>query len=33
MDSELIRILTKAVEELGLIWSALEEPAHSHLDK
>lgn len=32
-DCELIRILTKAVEELGLEWSAPEEPACSHLDK
>ncbi len=26
VDSELIRILTKAVEELGLDWTALEGP-------
>lgn len=27
MDSKLIRILTKAVKDLSLAWSALEEPA------
>ncbi len=33
MDSELIRILTKAVEDLGLAWSAPEEPTHGLLDE
>lgn len=28
MDSELIRILFKAAEDLSLEWSALEEPSH-----
>ncbi len=32
-DAELIRILSKAVEDLGLEWSAPEEPAHSLLDE
>lgn len=32
-DSELIRILTKAVEEQGLEWSDPEEATHSHLDE
>lgn len=33
LDTKLIPALSKAVEELGLAWSALEEPAHSHLDE
>lgn len=33
MDSELIRVLTRAVEELGLEWMAPEEPAHGLLDE
>lgn len=33
VDTELIRVLSKAVEELGLEWSAPEEPSRSHLDK
>lgn len=32
-DSELIRVLTKAINELGLDWSAPEEPTRSHLDE
>lgn len=33
VDSELLRILSKAVEDLGLEWSTPEEPACSHLDE
>lgn len=33
MDSELICILTKAAEALGLEWSAPEDPARSCLDE
>ncbi len=33
MDAELFRILSKAVEELGLEWSPPEEPSHSRLDE
>ncbi|ROL50723.1 hypothetical protein DPX16_14967 [Anabarilius grahami] len=33
IDTELIRVLSKAVEELGLEWSALEEPTRSCLDE
>lgn len=33
MDSQLIYILMKAVEDLSLDWSAPEQPARSHLDK
>lgn len=33
MDSNLIRGLSKAVEDLDLDWSAPEEPVHGHLDK
>lgn len=29
VDLELMRVLTKAVQELGLDWSAQEEPARS----
>ncbi len=32
-DSELIRVLSKAVEDLGLEWSAPDEPAHGILDE
>ncbi|KAL0152774.1 hypothetical protein M9458_052497 [Cirrhinus mrigala] len=32
MDAELFRVLTRAVNELGLEWSPLEEPSHSLLD-
>ncbi len=32
-DEELIRIMTKAVNELGLKWSPPEEPSRSRLDK
>ncbi|KAF4101537.1 hypothetical protein G5714_017969 [Onychostoma macrolepis] len=32
-DTELIRVLSKAVEDLGLKWSAPEEPAHGLLEK
>lgn len=31
MDSELIRVLSKAVEDLGLAWSV--QPAHGLLDE
>lgn len=33
MDSDLIHILTQALEELGLEWSAPEDPACSRLDE
>ncbi len=33
MDAELFRVLSKAVEELGLEWSPPEEPSRSHLDE
>lgn len=33
MDTELIRVLSKAIEELGLEWSAPEEPSRSRLDE
>ncbi len=33
MDAELFRILSKAVEELGLEWSPPEEPSRSRLDE
>lgn len=33
MDSDLIRVLSKAVEDLGLDWSAPDEPAHGHFDE
>ncbi len=33
MDAELFRVLSKAVEELGLEWSPPEEPSHSRLDE
>ncbi len=33
MDVELFRILSKAVEELGLKWSMPEEPTRSRLDE
>lgn len=33
MDAEVIRILPKAVEGLGLVWSQPEEPTRSHLDE
>ncbi len=33
MDAELFRVLSKAVEELGLEWSPLEEPSRSRLDE
>ncbi|KAA0714748.1 hypothetical protein E1301_Tti006412 [Triplophysa tibetana] len=33
VDSELFRVLTKAVEELGLEWTSPEEPARSRLDE
>ncbi len=33
LDAELLRVLSKAVEELGLEWSPLEEPSRSHLDE
>ncbi len=33
MDEELIRIMTKAVNELGLEWSPPEELSRSRLDK
>ncbi|KAK2870971.1 hypothetical protein Q8A67_023498 [Cirrhinus molitorella] len=33
MDTDLFRILTKAVEELGLEWSPPEEPSRGRLDK
>ncbi len=32
-DAELVRVLTKAVSELGLEWSPPEEPSHSRLDE
>ncbi|KAL0181464.1 hypothetical protein M9458_023870, partial [Cirrhinus mrigala] len=32
-DAELIHVLSKAVEDLGLDWSAPEEPAHGLLDE
>ncbi len=32
-DEELIRVMTRAVNELGLEWSAPEEPSRSRLDK
>ncbi len=33
MDAELFRVLSKAVEELGLEWSPPEEPSRSRLDE
>lgn len=33
IDSELIRVLTKAVGDLGLAWLALEETIHGLLDE
>ncbi len=33
MDAELFRVLSKAIEELGLEWSPPEEPSHSRLDE
>ncbi|KAL0173136.1 hypothetical protein M9458_033447, partial [Cirrhinus mrigala] len=33
MDAELFRVLTRAVDELGLEWSPPEEPPHSLLDE
>ncbi len=33
MDAELLRVLSKAVEELGLEWSPPEEPSCSRLDE
>lgn len=33
MDAELIRVLSRAVDELGLDWSPPEEPARSRLDE
>ncbi len=33
MDAELFRVLSKAVEELGLKWSPPEEPSRSRLDE
>ncbi len=33
MDEELIRIMTKVVNELGLEWSSPEEPSRSRLDE
>ncbi len=33
MDAELLRILSKAVEELGIEWSPPEEPSRSLLDE
>ncbi len=33
MDADLFRILSKAVEELGLEWSPPKEPSRSHLDE
>lgn len=33
MDTELIPIMSKAVEELGLVWSPPEEPICSRLDE
>lgn len=33
MDTKLLCVLLKAVEELGLEWSPLEEPSRSHLNK
>ncbi len=32
-DNELIRVMTKAVNELGLEWSSPEEPSRSRLDE
>lgn len=32
-DAELIRVLSKVVEDLGLEWSAQEEPSHGLLDE
>ncbi len=33
VDDELIRVMTKAVNELGLEWSLPEEPSRSRLDE
>ncbi len=33
MDEELLRVMTKAVNELGLEWSPPEEPSRSRLDE
>ncbi|MGL5598554.1 MAG: hypothetical protein ACRDDA_10720, partial [Aeromonas sp.] len=33
MDAELLRIMTMAVEQLGLDWSPPEEPSRSRLDE
>lgn len=33
LDIEFLRVLSKAVEDLSLAWSALEEPYHGLLDK
>ncbi|KAL0195699.1 hypothetical protein M9458_009271, partial [Cirrhinus mrigala] len=33
MDAELFRVLTRAVDELGLEWSPPEEPSRSLLDE
>ncbi|KAL0192323.1 hypothetical protein M9458_010619, partial [Cirrhinus mrigala] len=33
MDAELFRVMTRAVDELGLEWSPPEEPSHSLLDE
>ncbi len=33
MDAELFRVLSKVVEEPGLVWSTPEEPTRSRLDE